>query len=498
MADKNLFLEKVYDKYLSTDFSYGDSDLNPRREIEMHAIEDSIDEDQKIFDAIKARFEKIKADTEAENRAVYKKEENTFTSYSYGAGENKGTPESTSIINGIDNPVVFPDADPDPISALEREIDSFIVSLIPYIHSEGTPPTDDNVPSKNENNDNPLKSLESILTFQLDCEDLDYETVMEKTKAANGNSDLNAEGFSDVSSDSSSNSNESSSSGNNNSENNTVSTSGTDAAGDPRLNRKDADDKRRDLYQCALAELSFLKILLSVLKTVKSLRKALLRTLAIAVPMIKIVARAASCWVDPPAAGEAVQLALEKVAAILFQLLGKLIASVWDMLHLDCLTSQAQSVLDSVREAFSDLKQIAGVGQQMSFAVKGVADETKKTAQAIKKAKQTFKENISKYPEQLKDQMNEVIENLDDIFLDKDKWMNLLPNDGKHLVNEINSLVRGGAAQEVDALVDAFKNAGKAATAAGTSIAAIFSSSSKETTALTDATAAGATIKGVL
>ena len=168
------------------------------------------------------------------------------------------------------------------------------------------------------------------------------------------------------------------------------------------------------------------------------------------------------------------------------------------MLHLDCLTSQAQSVLDSVREAFSDLKQIAGVGKQMSFAVKGVADETKKTAQAIKKAKQTFKENISKYPEQLKDQMNEVIENLDDIFLDKDKWMNLLPNDGKHLVNEINSLVRGGAAQEVDALVDAFKNAGKAATAAGTSIAAIFSSSSKETTALTDATAAGATIKGVL
>ena len=61
MAVKKSFVDKVYDSYIKSDYSYGDNNLNPKREIRKDTKIDTEDELNKILSEIEDKVTSIKS-----------------------------------------------------------------------------------------------------------------------------------------------------------------------------------------------------------------------------------------------------------------------------------------------------------------------------------------------------------------------------------------------------------------------------------------------------
>lgn len=494
MLKKDQFLEKVYDKYLSSDYSYGVSNLNPKREISVKTIEETRDDEDKILQAIKARFEAIKNDVDVIASIPRTDDPDDFETPSAGAGNSTGTPASTSLLGENGGKIFIPGFDPDDPDALVKEIETYIIGLIPYLSRSGDniqPTINNGEDNVNQKDKSKIDDIGTVFLFQLDCEGLSYEELISESLLNQTDLDMDSSIANATNADIAANASEGED------DDNGDYTSNSSSAG-IEGNQQAADEKVQALYECAMLELSWLKVILTILKVLKQLKKCLLLVLSIVVPLVKIVARAASCWVDPPAAAEAVQLVLEKVAALMFKLLGKLLQTLWDMLNLDCLSNQTQSLLDQIKQALVDIQGIANTGTAMSFAVKNSAEDISNSVKVIKQAKDDFNDTMSEYPDKLKEQMSKVFSSVDSIFANKDTWLNILPDGAKSLTNEISALVNNGAAAQVQDIADAFQNSVKAAEAAAKAVSKIFSKEKDNLSKGTqDAESVGATITGV-
>lgn len=501
MLKKDQFLEKVYDKYLSSDYSYGVSNLNPKREISVKTIEETRDDEDKILQAIKARFEAIKNDVDVIASIPRTDDPDDFETPSAGAGNSTGTPASTSLLGENGGKIFIPGFDPDDPDALVKEIETYIIGLIPYLSRSGDtiqPTIENGEDNVNQKDKSKIDDIGTVFLFQLDCEGLSYEELISESLSDQTDLDMDSSMANATNADIAANVNgNANASGNEDDGNGDYTNSDSSVAG-IEGNQRAADEKVQALYECAMLELSWLKVILTILKVLKQLKKCLLLVLSIVVPLVKIVARAASCWVDPPAAAEAVQLVLEKVAALMFKLLGKLLQTLWDMLNLDCLSNQTQSLLDQIKQALADIQGIANTGTAMSFAVKNSAEDISNSVKVIKQAKDNFNDTMSEYPDKLKEQMSKVFSSVDSIFANKDTWLNILPDGAKSLTNEISALVNNGAAAQVQDMADAFQSSVKAAEAAAKAVSKIFSKEKDNLSKSTqDAEGAGATITGV-
>lgn len=383
MAENKEFLKKVYDKYLNSDFSYGTSNLNPKREISKEDIEDAKTLENKIIEEIERQFNEIKDATSGIfNYKEPPKTEDWVVNFSNTVSpkQQNGEDPLRMLIGGDFNiPGLPPLGEGGP---LEREIRQMIFKLIPYLPGAVFSNGDIGGTGKvtiDLTQEDALKELEDAGILVLDCEGITYQELKKKKedtdkKDNKENSEVKDNDSSEESSDD--NGDEGGESSSSDGKADTASENASD-------NDDNASQDRDLLAACALQQLSFLQIILIIVRVISTLKKVLVMVLSILVPTLKIVARACSCWVDPPAAAEAVQLVVEKVAAIVIGLVSQILQMLWDMLNLDCLTSVVQSVLNQINQAIAGINSLSSIGSQMCMMVNGAAKEVADAKDAL-------------------------------------------------------------------------------------------------------------------
>ena len=412
-ANEDEFLKKVYDKYLNIDYSYGVSNLNPKREINKQNLDDAKDVEDKIVEEIEKQFAAIKASTKRIIKAKkpVDEDEDDFTTDSGnmgGAGGPKESETEQDLYDSLGGDSLFyvpgEDADEGP---LEREIKAYILKLTPFL--PGTSISKDKKTGKTKITIDPEKSglegFNGAVMLKMSCgeDEVDSSLTFDEDEKAAWDGDANpphgqpghccgsdcpenpvhgeeghvcdkdCPGYESDDDD-----DDTSGDGSN----------GNDSDSD---NDEDSDDDAT-VVECAVQQCALLKIILMIVKIIAQLKKILAMVLSIVVPIIKIVARAASCWVDPPAAAEAVQLVVEKVAAIIIGLIGKILQMIWDALQLDCLNSMIQSILDQINQALAAIDDLKQMGEEMSFMTGAAINEAKTAKENVEKLKKRKEE----------------------------------------------------------------------------------------------------------
>lgn len=404
MANKE-FLKKVYDKYLDTDYSYGVSNLNPKREINLD-VDDTDKVIQNIEDAIRQQFEEIKINVDKtlsykvpyEEKPYEPPEEiGSLTGMPSNKPENY---EDMALMLGGHLPV-FPNVDLD--NPLSLQIEEYIMRLTPFV--VGDEKIDDDKDEK-------LKGLNIPFFEMMDCEnaeedpfgddgdtdeeDLDLPGVLScvngfkcKTHPEMGGvfaTDAERQFaqehggycklcFEDID-DTDENGKGKNPNGNNDPD-------------DPPEPPDTPERKQREDFPCVLAQLRFLKMILIFIRIIKVIGTTVSVTLSIAIPLCKIVSRCATCWTAPPNAAEAVSLVGEALVALLIDIMGSVIQMIWDMLQLDCLDSMAKDLKRQIQEALASINSLATMGdsiKMMSKELQDAIDEDKKAIAAAKAA----------------------------------------------------------------------------------------------------------------
>lgn len=420
------FLKKVYDQYLNTDYEYGVSNLNPKREISIESIEATKDITEKIEDEIRRQFNELKdkadklLDFSVPNTQEFSAEDDKQVQSGNFLGAKR--PEG----NGPQLPKTGGSVLDDTIddSPLLDEIDDLILKLSVIID---LPPIEipDRDPSKPKEYASLIKELDIPVGTQF-CgphsfspggiaEAKDYEEDFALiTKPISSSSGLENQGELD---------------------NNTLVVQEGSEGG--KKNQSDVDFKEsklpslRDLknswlnlmpVSCILQDLSILRVILVICKILGILKKVILMVLTIGVPLIKIASRCCGCWVNPPSAAEAIQLVMEKVGSIIMGIISELLQFLWNMLGFDCMDDMASSLLDQITEALTAIGGISCIGSKewnmVTDAYKSAMDEAVEAGNKLKaqleewdkgnhdlgeKAKQSFNDVFGKCKNQAKD-----------------------------------------------------------------------------------------------
>ena len=371
MAENNdEFLKKVYDQYLGSDYEWGDADLNPKREIRKSGEEEWEEEQSAIIDTIEQRIKALQK--EAANLPKFKRPEvvdndNFLTKTSGingGASPSNDIPLSQlkvqSALGGDlgDNLFLPKNNFDDKIDFLLNEIDGMIPSVIiqgtfPYSKvpdGVGLPPemfnpgcdTEDETLEEFESSNPEFNKLkDALLKSDSDNEDDNYKDNEEDSAGASGGSGAAAD------------------------------QADKDAEDQMNAAIKAANAQEAKAKECIAKELGILQSILALLKVINVLKKVLLLILSIVVPVVKMIAFAAQCWINPPAAAQVAQMVAEKIAALLMSVIGEIIQMIWDLLDMDCMTEQVQKVLDEINETLSGVDSVLSVTNNLiSFGMK--------------------------------------------------------------------------------------------------------------------------------
>ena len=369
MAENNdEFLKKVYDQYLGSDYEWGDADLNPKREIRKTGEEEWEDEQAAIIDIIEQRIKALKK--EAANLPKYKKPEvvdndNFLTTTS---GINGGASPSNDIslsqlktqsaLGGdLGDNLFLPKSNfDDQINFLLNEIAGMIPSVIiqgPFPYSK--------VPEG-------VGLVTEMFNPGCDTEDETAEEFessnpeFNKLKAALLGSDGDSDDDKDDSEDEA---------GVGGCSGAAADQADKDAEDQMTAAIKAANAQEAKAKECIAKELGILQSILALLKVINTLKKVLLLILSIIVPVVKMIAFAAQCWINPPAAAQVAQMVAEKIAALLISVIGEIIQMIWDLLDMDCKTEQVQKVLDEINETLSGVDSAVSMTKNLvSFGMK--------------------------------------------------------------------------------------------------------------------------------
>lgn len=356
------FVDKVYDTYLQDDFSYGIDNLNPIREIKPSNDMDIDAQIAQIYSALSKRVEKVKK-TVAEIAA---EEEEKVYKGNAGAETNNGADNTRQkkIIKQIggtrDKLVAIPSLEnaDDPLSL---EIELMLLQMTLQSLGGG----DKSKSGDGDNGKDGRPKVPNDLPFDCNCDDETKEGSTTNVKNADNsgnNGNLNANGLEDGARLNDDEDSDSSSSGGGNGDASVPSTAlGAieDAMNDVLDQAEKASaNNEATMRQCAMAEIGFLKAILAVLKIIKTIKQMLDPILGIVMEAVQLVQLAAQCWNNPTCIGTIVQRVMQTIIAILMGVVASLIAQLWSMLGLDCMTSQAQSIIDEIREALAAVSGI--------------------------------------------------------------------------------------------------------------------------------------------
>jgi hypothetical protein len=414
----NDFLKTVYNRYEKIDFSYGQDNLNPIREMSPYATLDIDTLESEAYAAIRERIKSIKRHISETGLSILQeegeKDENIIATAGASEGMLKGM-STQDIVNlnnsGSSGSLMFPlphvpESNILDMAPLLDEIDKMLIPLV-----QGYPAFGKGAVSTGVTNNNlgitPSDSEKAGSSDKIDLSFLDdapFGFVCPEDEATKGD-DENGDG----SDDGNGNGNGKGNGAGNGSDNNGKTSADTGADVKEGGNEDEDDDDSGDnkkgdtksQLECIAAELEFLKILVTILKILQIYRSIVTYILGIILPIIELIQYAAGAWLNPSNYAMILQRLIQTGVAMLVAFISKTIQDLWDKINQDCLVQNALSTWDNANKAVlgsakvlndtkdavsfttSSVKKTARAVADAAKAVQGAAQRTKMMANAI-------------------------------------------------------------------------------------------------------------------
>jgi len=394
----NSFLTTVYNKYEKIDFSYGQDNLNPIREISPYQTLDINLLESSAYAAISARIKAIKAQLNDASMSLVQDageaDENVIATAGASEGVLKGM-STQDLINlnnsGSSGSLMFPvphvsESSIVDMSPLLEEIDKMLIPLVQGFPAFGsgavstgtTSNTSGVAPSDDPNSGNtstPDISFLDDAPFGFVCPEDSDSTTTDDSDASSTGSDSNS----------------SNSSSNGSTDSNSFTDTSDDGTDDSNKDEDDDDSEKpsdtQSQLDCIAAELEFLKILLTIIKILQIYRTIVSYVLGILLPIIELIQYAAGAWLNPSNYAMILQRLIQTGVATLVAFISKTIQDLWDKINQDCLV---QSALSSWSNANKAILGSAKVVSDTKDAVSFTTNSVKKTMKAVANAQKAF------------------------------------------------------------------------------------------------------------
>ena len=353
--DSTPLLKKVYDTYKSEDWTFTQDNLNPLREISPKGDEDINELRKRAIDKIAAKVSKIRDDLEAggikfktlEDFASEEQSSIPFGGESIPQGispdkimENFKTGKQLNDTDPFFMPARNP-LGPDVFKTLTDYIEYLLVSLGADLSGSA--------------DDSDIQLIEGMIYGLLDlgCDNSTVKAIMTNIAGEENKSNDSNLGSSDESDSSKDESDEDDLD------------NAADLSNPNDILNKYADDNRRKnakdintLRDCAMKDLTWLLIILIILKIVSLLVNITALAMGIISPIIKITTLAAGAWANPVGISEIIQMNVEKAMAIMNMAISSIVQLLWNLLNMDCISSGTMSAMDKLNSALSMLLNV--------------------------------------------------------------------------------------------------------------------------------------------
>ena len=363
--DSTPLLKKVYDTYKSEDWTFTQDNLNPLREVSPRGDEDINELRKRAIDKIAAKVSKIRDDLEAggikfktlEDFASEEQSSIPFGGESIPQGispdkimENFKTGKQLNDTDPFFMPARNP-LGPDIFKTLTDYIEYLLVSLGADLSGSA--------------DDSDIQLIEGMIYGLLDlgCDNSTVKAIMTNIAGEENKSNDSNLGSSDESDSNLGSSDESDSNKDESDEDDLD--NAADLSNTNDILNKYADDNRRKnakdintLRDCAMKDLTWLLIILIILKIVSLLVNITALAMGIISPIIKNTTLAAGAWVNPVGISEIIQMNVEKAMAIMNMAISSIVQLLRNILNMDCISSGTMSAMDKLNSALSMLLNV--------------------------------------------------------------------------------------------------------------------------------------------
>lgn len=159
---------------------------------------------------------------------------------------------------------------------------------------------------------------------------------------------------------------------------------------------------------CDLIELSFLKIILIIIKVGKILIKVLTLVLNIMKAAASIAKDAQLCWINPPCLMSLISYVMQRLSAVIFQIVGMILLKLWAMLNLDCISENTQNLIAEINAALAGLNDLMGSVDSLAIDFQGMEGPWKSIQEMIMSMKEDLVEQSKKVWDSMKDVKGEL------------------------------------------------------------------------------------------
>lgn len=118
---------------------------------------------------------------------------------------------------------------------------------------------------------------------------------------------------------------------------------------------------------CDLIELAFLKIILIVIIIIKVLISVLVLVLNIMKAAADIAKDAQLCWINPPSLQSLIAYVTQRLAAVIFQIVGLILLKLWSLLNFDCVTDNTINTMEQINQALAGIIDMFGRIEALSL-----------------------------------------------------------------------------------------------------------------------------------
>ncbi len=473
------FVDKVYDAYIKEDYSYGDNNLNPKREIKRMSIRDTDEQLNRILASIQRKVTEISIKYPSDQFNV----DEAIGNFGGAGGKLENIPpslrEAIFKAGGTGNSLVMiPSMDGD-VSPLMVEVEIAIAKILATIASDPNATDEDkkifdglgdsgldlfditcngtlsliagetNSDSDSDDDDSDEDGDEN--EGNNDNDNDDQENDNDSDGGSNdGNNDGNDDGSGDGEGGNGDGDDDDSADGITNSEDETADAAMEEAV-DKAIAQMDAAiaTSEANARSCATKDLGLMKAFLAILKVIQAIKKAMNPLMNILYDVVRIVVLAAGCWNNPTNVSEIIQRIVIKIVAILIMVIAMLVQMFWEMLGLDCLTEEAKSVIDQIKEALTGVSSTYNKVERLAMSFGANVEKTKDAFEEAKNAIDEAVKNMNT------DHLKEMFPNMEDIA--KDIYNNGLGGKEGLKQSAISGLQSTGAYDDIMSTIESVK-----------------------------------------
>lgn len=469
------FVDKVYDAYIKEDYSYGDNNLNPKREIKRMSIRDTDEQLNRILASIQRKVTEISIKYPGEQFKV----DEAIGNFGGSGGKLDNIPpslrEAIFKAGGTGNSLVMiPSMDGD-VSPLMAEVEIAIAKILATIASDPNASDEDkkifdglgdsglDLFDITCNGTMSLIAGEKNSDSDSDDDDDSDEDGDEDEGSDNDNDDDDKDGDDGGAGggggDGSGDGDDGSDDGGNdeeglditNSEDET-SDAAMEEAVDKAIAQMDAElaNKEANARSCATKDLGLMKAFLAILKVIQAIKKAMNPLMNILYDVVRLIVLAAGCWNNPTNVGEIIQRIVIKIIAILIMIIAMLVQMFWEMLGLDCLTEEAKSVIDQIKEALTGVSNTYAKCERLAMSFGANVEKTKDAFEEAKSAIDEAVKNMNT------DHIKSMFPNMEDMA--KDIYNNGLGGKEGLKQSALSGLQSTGAYDDIMSTIESVKS----------------------------------------